>query len=135
MELFFTEYDPRTEQFGADCFHCHGGPLFSDQQFHNNGLEQGTDAGRFKFTGRESDRFKFSTPSLRNIGLTTPYMHDGRFLTLEEVIEHYTSPLEISPSLDPNLAKHPDTGLLLSEEDKAALVAFLKMLNDPRYSQ
>ncbi|MEM7391525.1 MAG: MbnP family protein, partial [Verrucomicrobiota bacterium] len=86
FELFFTEYDPRTRQYGADCFHCHGGSLFSDQQFHNNGLVPNEDTGREQATGKASDRYRFSTPSLRNIALTAPYMHDGRFGTLEEVI-------------------------------------------------
>jgi cytochrome c peroxidase len=129
LELFMTEYDPRTGQFGADCFHCHGGALFTDNQFHNNGLvPTGTDAGRFEVTGKESDRNKFSTPSLRNLVRTAPYMHDGRFQTLEEVVAHYNAGVERSPTLDPNLAKHPPTGLHLSEADQHALVAFLKTL-------
>lgn len=128
FELFMTEADPRTGQRGADCFHCHGGPLFSDHQFHNNGLAPADDAGRFRFTKRESDRGKFATPSLRNIALTAPYMHDGRFATLEEVVEHYTTGMQRTPTLDPNLAKHPDGGIPLSAEDKRALVLFLKTL-------
>jgi cytochrome c peroxidase len=135
FELFMTESDPRTGFFGADCFHCHGGPLFSDHQFHNNGLDatHDRDPGRFKTTGLESDRGKFSTPSLRNIALTAPYMHDGRFATLEQVIEHYSTGVKRSPTLDPNLAKHAVGGLQLSAEDKAALVAFLKTLTDEKY--
>ncbi len=133
FELFMTEYEPRTGQFGADCFHCHGGPLFSDHQFHNNGLN-GSDPGRGKISGLPADERKFSTPSLRNVSLTGPYMHDGRFSTLEEVVEHYSSGMERSPTLDPNLAKHPGTGLNLSTADKDALVAFLKTLTDERKS-
>jgi len=131
FELFMTEYDPRTGQFGGDCFHCHGGPLFSDHQFHNNGLAPSeTDAGRFRVTGRESDRGKFATPSLRNIARTAPYMHDGRFATLEEVLEHYSTGVQRSATLDPNIAKHPDGGLHLSAEDRRALIAFLNTLTD-----
>jgi cytochrome c peroxidase len=131
FELFMTEYDPRTGQYGADCFHCHGGPLFSDHQFHNNGLAQSdADSGRFGVTGLESDRGKFATPSLRNIARTAPYMHDGRFTTLEEVIDHYSTGVQHSPTLDPNIAKHPDGGLHLSANDRRALVAFLKTLTD-----
>ena len=126
-ELFFTELEPRLGQRGADCFHCHGGTLFSDHGFHHNGLETTDDVGLEKTTGMASDRFKFSTPSLRNVALTAPYMHDGRFATLEEVIDHYNSPMPRSETLDPNLAKHPG-GLGLSEADKAALIAFLKTL-------
>src|SRR5205085_7531730 len=92
FELFMTEYDPRRGQFGADCFHCHGGALFQSQSFANNGLDATfTDHGRAKITGKEFDEGKFATPSLRNIALTAPYMHDGRFETLEEVVEHYST--------------------------------------------
>jgi cytochrome c peroxidase len=68
--------------------------------------------------------------TLRNIALTPPYMHDGRFQTLEEVIEHYNEGLHASPSLDPALAMTIDTGLLLNDTDKVALIAFLKTLTD-----
>ncbi|MBI5772735.1 MAG: cytochrome C peroxidase [Verrucomicrobia bacterium] len=135
FELFFTESDPRREQFGADCFHCHGGALFTDNQFHNNGLMafSDEDTGRFKVTGNESDRGKFSTPSLRNVALTAPYMHDGRFATLEEVTQHYHRGVQRSPTLDPNLAKHPRAGLPIGPEDQRALVAFMKTLTDEKY--
>ncbi len=134
FELFFTEYDPRREQFGADCFHCHGGANFSTHGFANNGLDETfADVGRFAVTQRESDRGKFSVPSLRNVSLTAPYMHDGRFNTLEEVIDHYSTGVKRSTTLDPNLAKHPVGGMNLSTEDKAALVAFLKTLTEERW--
>jgi cytochrome c peroxidase len=135
FELFMTEYEPRTGHYGADCFHCHGGALFTDHQFHNNGLDatNAADPGRFKVTGRESDRNKFSTPSLRNVELTAPYMHNGRFQTLEEVVDHYSEHIQRSATLDPNLAKHPDGGLHLSSADKQALVAFLKTLTDDQF--
>ncbi len=130
FELFMTEFDPRTGQRGADCFHCHGGPLLSDHQFHNNGLAPNAeDPGRFRITKTESDRNKFATPSLRNIARTAPYMHDGRFATLEEVVTHYSTGIHRSPTLDPNLAKHPEGGLQLSAADQRALVAFLKTLS------
>ncbi len=132
FELFMTESDPRTQQRGADCFHCHGGALFSDHQFHNNGLGLSeSDPGRFLVTQQEADRGKFSTPSLRNVARTSPYMHDGRFATLEEVVRHYSEGVQRSPSLSPNLAKHPAGGLQLSAEDQAALVAFLRTLSAP----
>lgn len=130
FELFMTENDPRTGKAGADCFHCHGGPLLSDQQFHNNGLKPTSDLGRYGVTKVGADRGKFATPSLRNVARTGPYMHDGRFATLEEVVEHYSSGVQRSPTLDPNLAKHPEGGLRLSAEDRRALVAFLKTLDD-----
>jgi cytochrome c peroxidase len=134
LELFITEHDPVRGLRGADCFHCHGGNLFSNHQFKNNGLEEHTDdLGRMEVTGIETDRGKFKVPTLRNVALTAPYMHDGRFTTLEEVIEHYNSKLHRSGNLDPNLAKHPETGLGLSGEDKSALVAFLKTLTDESF--
>ena len=135
FSLFMTEYDPRREQFGADCFHCHGGPLFQSQSFANNGLDVApNDPGRAKVTGNASDQGKFATPSLRNVGLTAPYMHDGRFKTLEEVIEHYSTGVKRSATLDPNIAKHPDGGLHLSTGHKRALVAFLKTLTDEKFN-
>jgi cytochrome c peroxidase len=134
FELFSTEYDPRRGQFGADCFHCHGGPLFQSQSFANNGLDSDfKDLGREKVTGKAYDRGKFAVPSLRNIALTAPYMHDGRFNTLEEVVEHYCTGVIRGPTLDPNIAKHPDGGVPLSQADKQALVAFLKTLTDEQY--
>ncbi len=131
FELFMTECDPVRGRFGADCFHCHGGPLFGDFAPHDTGLDAvPTDAGRFAATGRETDRGKFKTPSLRNVALTAPYMHDGRFATLEEAVAHYAGGVKDSPNLDPNLAKHGTPGLRLSAEDQRALVAFLKTLTD-----
>jgi cytochrome c peroxidase len=134
LDLFMTEYDPRRQQFGADCFHCHGGPLFQSQAFANNGLDsQFADAGRARVTGRDSDAGKFATPSLRNIALTAPYMHDGRFATLEEVVAHYSSGVKRSGTLDPNIAKHPEGGLHLSADDQRALVVFLRTLTDEKF--
>lgn len=133
FELFQTEYDPRHEQFGADCFHCHGGTFFSDFAFHNNGLDQAEslrDTGRAAITGRSSDRGRFKTPSLRNVAITGPYMHDGRFASLEEVVAHYSTGVQRSPTLDPNLAKHPANGISLCSADQRALVAFLKTLTE-----
>ena len=132
LELFNTEYDPRREQFGADCFHCHGGPMFQSVAFANNGLDREfKDAGLGAITHKSGDAGKFAVPSLRNVALTAPYMHDGRFTTLEEVVEHYDHGLQPSHTLDPNLAKHPSGGLNLSVADKSALVAFLKTLTAP----
>ncbi|MDF1860341.1 MAG: cytochrome c peroxidase [Verrucomicrobiales bacterium] len=134
LELFMTEFDPRRGLHGADCFHCHGGPFFTLHQFHNNGLVSTGDIGLEGVTSKETDRGKFVSPSLRNIALSAPYMHDGRFETLEEVIDHYTSGVRRSGSLDPNLAKHPEPGIPLPEEDKIALVAFLQTLTDEQFA-
>lgn len=136
FELFMTEREPRLGSLGADCFHCHGGPLFTDHQFRNNGLAiTEADPGRFKVTKSSIDRGAFATPSLRNIALTAPYMHDGRFATLEEVIDHYSEGVKRTETLDPNLAKHPDGGLHLSADDKRALVAFLRSLTDGKFTK
>jgi cytochrome c peroxidase len=134
FEMFFTEFDPLRGQRGADCFHCHGGALFTDHQFHNNGLDVlPSDTGRERITGEARDHGKFVTPSLRNVALTAPYMHDGRFKTLDEVVEHYDHGVQRSETLDPNIAKHPVSGMALTAEEKAALVAFLKTLSDPLF--
>ncbi|GDY23879.1 hypothetical protein LBMAG56_52260 [Verrucomicrobiota bacterium] len=136
FELFNTEFDPRRQQFGADCFHCHGGALFTDHAFRNNGLAlDPADLGRAAVTGQVADRGRFVTPSLRNVALTAPYMHDGRFATLEEVVAHYDHGVARTASLDPNLGKHPDTGLRLSAADQRALVAFLRALTDEQYGR
>jgi len=133
--LFVTEYDPARGKRGADCFHCHGGALFSDQGFKNNGLDLvSRDRGRALATDKAADAGKFKTPSLRNVAVTGPYMHDGRFTTLEEVVAHYDHGVKRAAVLDPNLAKHPDTGLGLTAAEQAALVAFLKTLTDARYA-
>ena len=134
FELFNAEYDPYHGQYGADCFHCHGGPLFQSQNFANNGLDiVFKDLGRYQVTKRDGDEGKFSVPSLRNVAITAPYMHDGRLRTLDEVVEHYCTGMKHSATLDPNLAKHPDGGVPLSSADKRALEAFLKTLTDERF--
>ncbi|HEY4416127.1 MAG TPA: MbnP family protein [Verrucomicrobiae bacterium] len=133
-ELFNTEYDPYHGQYGADCFHCHGGPLFQSQSFANNGLDSVfRDLGRYQATKQAGDGGKFAVPSLRNVAMTAPYMHDGRFRTLNEVVQHYCTGMKRSATLDPNLAKHPDGGVPLSLDDQRALVAFLKTLTDEKF--
>ncbi|MEI7657993.1 MAG: MbnP family protein [Phycisphaerae bacterium] len=136
LELFIQEYDPARNIRGADCFHCHGGDLFTDGMAKNNGLgvEEAADNGRRLVTGKASDAGKFKTPSLRNVAFTAPYMHDGRFATLEEVVAHYSAGVRRSETLDPNLAKHPAAGIDLSKEDQAALAAFLRALSDPAFA-
>lgn len=132
FELFFTERDPRRNLWGADCFHCHGGPLFTNHGFFNTGLDAVPgDAGLQEVTGSVNDQGKFATPTLRNIGKSAPYMHDGRFETLEEVLDFYSESIHPAANLDPNLAKHRGKGLGLSQEDKKALLAFLSTLNEP----
>jgi cytochrome c peroxidase len=138
FELFLTEHDPAQGLRGGDCFHCHGGALFTNHQFMDIGLPargpgRKPDAGRQAVTADPADHGKFRTPSLRNVAVTGPYMHDGRFKTLEEVVNHYDHGVQRRPNLDPNLAKHPAEGMQLTAEDKAALVAFLRTLTDPAF--
>ena len=121
MELFFSEQ--------TNCSTCHSGFNFTNYAFENNGLyEEYADAGRFRLTGDEADRALFKVPSLRNIELTAPYMHDGSLTSLEEIIEHYNAGGQNHP--------HKSTliqPLNLSEEDKKALVLFLKTLTDEAF--
>jgi cytochrome c peroxidase len=136
LQLFVTEFDPARGLRGADCFHCHGGTLFTDHLLHNNGLALADDdLGRMAVTGNAADRGKFKAPSLRNVALTAPYMHDGRFATLEAVVEHYNSGVQRSTTLDPNLAKHPAAGLQLTAAEQHDLVAFLKTLTDEPFTR
>jgi cytochrome c peroxidase len=133
FELFHTEYDPRRGQFGADCFHCHGGPLFQNVDFANNGVEGGP--GRASITAQTADEGRFAVPSLRNVTRTAPYMHDGRFATLEQVIRFYDHGVRPRRNLDPNLLKHLPRGLQLSQDDQRALLSFLKTLEEPEISE
>lgn len=139
-EIFLREGgDPETTpggQFGGDCFHCHGeaGLQFSDYLFRNNGLDGSfeNDAGRAGVTGMALDSGRFKTPTLRNVMLTAPYMHDGRFGTLEEVLEHYNSGGVPSSTIDPFM-KYSSGGLALGEVQKSQLIAFLETLTDTSF--
>ncbi len=148
MKLFMGEK--------AECHHCHGSFIFNDQvsyvsapletpKFHNTGLYNlgGTGAfpqpnrGVFELTGRAQDMGRFKAPSLRNVELTAPYMHDGSIATLEEAVDHYERGGRLIPDgpLAGDGAKNPFkdpliTGLTLTSRDKADLVAFLKSLTD-----
>ncbi|MCR9181987.1 MAG: cytochrome-c peroxidase [Flavobacteriaceae bacterium] len=121
----------------GDCFHCHGNPfnpLWTDNTFHNNGLDEFfADLGLGNVTGDPRDNGKFKAPSLRNLLYTSPYMHDGRFETLDEVINHYSEGLVFSETIDPLMKAVAQGGVQLSEEDKADLKAFLLSLSDPGF--
>lgn len=121
----------------GDCFHCHGLPLLSDNAFHNIGLDSvfsGADQGRYLISGDPADLGKFKAPTLRNVALTAPYMHDGRLATLEEVVEHYNSGVRTSPSLDPLMTKPgQETTLNLTATQKAELIAFLNTFTDETF--
>mgnify|MGYP001989599867 FL=1 len=123
-------------QFGTDCFHCHGeaGLQFTDHLFHNNGLDPSfeSDAGHVMVSGNPLDSGKFRTPTLRNIALSGPYMHDGRFETLEEVVDHYNSGGVASSTIDPFM-KYTTGGLSLAPSQKEDLIAFLHTLTDTSF--
>ncbi len=118
----------------GDCFHCHGTQMFMDNSFHNNGLdtEPFLDLGLSGVTGNSSDNGKFKTPTLRNIEFSAPYMHDGRFSSLEEVVEHYNSGGNYSSTVDP-LMKKLGIGLQLTNQEKQDLIAFLRTLSDENF--
>lgn len=117
------------------CNNCHlMNALFTDRDFKNNGLDANpADEGLMKFTGNAADKGKFKVPTLRNIDVTAPYMHDGRFETLEEVVEHYSSQVkQSSPNLDEHMVDF-GSGVNLTAQEKAELVAFLKALTDQSF--
>lgn len=124
-------------QFGGDCFHCHGeaGLQFTDYLFHNNGLDStfAADPGVADITGMPLDSGRFRTPTLRNVALSPPYMHDGRFNTLEEVVDHYNSGGFPSSTIDPFM-KYSSGGLMLQPQQKEALIAFLHTLTDTAFA-
>ena len=124
-------YDLFKSLNGADCFHCHNGPLMQVQKYSNNGLDfVPNDKGRALVTGLSSDNGKFKVPTLRNIALTGPYMHDGRFTSLEEVINHYSSGVKQSATIDPLIEFAFQGGVQLTSEEKSYLLAFLNTLTD-----
>lgn len=125
---------------GGACFGCHTTEAFvsANPGPQNNGLDANstTDLGAGAVFANSIFVGRFKTSSLRNIELTAPYMHDGRFNTLEEVVEHYNSGIQAHPTLSPALtdAKGDPIRLNFTETEKAALVAFLKTLTDPSVS-
>lgn len=116
--------------FEQKCGSCHTAPLFTDLSYRNNGLDETfNDSGRFRITNINSDLGKFKVPSLRNIEYTKPYMHDGRFESLEQVLDHYTSGIKISATLDAGLT----SGISLTGTEKQQIIAFLKTLSDKSF--
>jgi cytochrome c peroxidase len=118
----------------GDCNHCHTlGSTFSDFEFRNNGVDSiYTDAGRYRITLKGSDSGKFKTPSLRNIAITAPYMHDGRFNTLQQCMDHYNTGFHYSANLDPVLiASHKGR---MTQQDMDDIIAFLNTLTDNTFT-
>jgi len=130
--LFTIEEQKGYNLFRANCASCHTEPLFTNGRFENNGLEPDADfkdRGRMKITKNILDSLKFKVPTLRNIELTGPYMHDGRIKNLEMVLFHYTSDIYKSPTLSQQLNEK----IALSQADKANLIDFLKTLTDTAF--
>lgn len=129
----FNEYEARGyEVFKSNCSSCHTEPLFTNNSFENNGLPIDTtlnDLGLAKITGKKEDEYKFKVPTLRNIEVTYPYMHDGRFRSLQMVLFHYSTGIHQSENTAPQLKN----GLALNEQDKQNLIGFLKTLTDETF--
>jgi cytochrome c peroxidase len=140
--------------FKQKCASCHSGELFTDGNFRNNGLSPTErseivytivngvkvgkfvpviDDGRMRITELPSDKNKFKVPSLRNIEATRPYMHDGRFQTLDEVLNHYANTVTNTPNLDPILQQNGKLGIDLTDTEKVQIIAFLKTLTDRKF--
>ena len=119
-----------TDVNGANCVSCHSGYNFTDQQYHDNGIgiNKEGDKGRFGITKASSDVGKFKTPSLRNVALTAPYMHDGHLATLESVLKNYNAGGVNSANQDSKIKK-----LNLSDQDIADIIEFLKTLTDNNF--
>lgn len=122
--------------FNSKCASCHATDLFTDNSFRNNGLSVNplvNDVGRYRLTELSQDYYKFKVPSLRNVEVTAPYMHDGRFGTLDAVLNHYSNGVVNSATLDPSLNQNGTLGIPLSSIEKSKLIAFLKTLTDNQY--
>jgi cytochrome c peroxidase len=133
---FTAEEQQGKTLFDSKCASCHAGVLFTDQSYRNNGLPidpQYNDIGRKRVTGQDTDKYKFKVPSLRNIAITFPYMHDGRFATLKDVMDHYDNGMANTENLDPQFINGTQLGIPLSEDEKNAIIAFLKTLTDDNF--
>jgi len=117
------------------CGACHQEPLFTDHSFRNNGITPSmvNDEGRYMVTQIDSDKYKFKVPTLRNLAYTAPYMHDGRLLTLDAVLEHYNSHVQNTPNLDPLFQQGGTLGIPLTTDEKSRITAFLNTLNDKSF--
>lgn len=141
--LFATHPNGEENGRGGDCGDCHSGDLQTNHGFSNNGLDAApADRGRGAQTGLPTDNGQFRVPSLRNIALTAPYMHDGRFATLEQVLDHYNEHVALnSPNLDPllltgtNDPRQQSFKLELRPDEKAKIIAFLRTLTDSTFIQ
>lgn len=136
LASFTNEEQKGQNIFNQKCASCHSGELFTDQSFRNTGMyynSQYEDAGRYRVTLDQQDWMKFRVPSLRNIEFTAPYMHDGRFYSLEAVLNFYTDNVENQANLDPILKQNGRLGIAINSQEKLYLIAFLKTLSDQSF--
>jgi len=122
--------------FQNKCASCHSGELFTDESYRNTGMyynAQFDDRGRYRVTLDWNDNMKFRVPSLRNLEYTAPYMHDGRFYSLEAVLNFYSDNVENQPNLDPLLKQNGHIGIEMTSQDKQYIIAFLKTLSDQNF--
>lgn len=138
-DLFMRGPAPERGVRGGNCAHCHGGAKLMQEVFHNNGLDSiaSADKGRQEITADGLDNGRFRVVTLRNIALTAPYMHDGRFASLEQVLDHYNEHFHFSPNLSHELrtSHNEPTGhrLGLTSSEKKDIIAFLHTLTDSTF--
>ena len=132
-ETVFTAAEQNGYQvFQSKCASCHAEPLFTDLSFRNNGLPLNStikDVGRMRITNKKEDSLKFKVPTLRNVYLTFPYTHDGRFTSLTQVLNHYTTGIQDGPTLDPLLKNK----IPLTSTEKFYLIQFMIALTDSSF--
>lgn len=135
-ESFTSEESQGKVLFNQKCTSCHNGELFTDESFRNTGMYYNTqfkDAGRYRVTLDQNDWMKFRVPSLRNVEYTAPYMHDGRFYTLNAVLNFYSDNVEDNANLDPQLKQNGHIGISMNASEKQLIIAFLKTLSDKNF--
>jgi cytochrome c peroxidase len=135
-ENFSSEEAKGMNLFQQKCASCHNGELFTDESFRNTGMYYNTqfkDAGRYRVTLDQNDWMKFRVPSLRNVEYTAPYMHDGRFYTLDAVLNFYSDNVEDNPNLDPQLNQNGHVGIAMNAQEKQFIITFLRTLSDKNF--
>ena len=131
-DTFTTKEAKGYALFKQNCASCHTEPLFTNMQFENNGLpvdDSLKDIGRMKISRKAADSLKFKVPTLRNIEFSQPYMHDGRFATTQQCINHYRNNVQPGPTVDPLVVG----GISMTDAEASNLAAFLRTLTDSSF--
>ncbi|SEM56718.1 cytochrome c peroxidase [Chryseobacterium taichungense] len=134
--VFTNEENQGMSLFQNKCASCHSGEMFTDESYRNTGMyynPQFDDRGRYRVTLDWNDNMKFRVPSLRNVEYTAPYMHDGRFYTLDAVLNFYYENVEEQPNLDPLLKQNGHIGIPMNNQEKQYIIAFLRTLSDQSF--